>query len=242
MLDTQTSPPENSAPPGTVVDGFLSLYSGQPNADSANETSAPQAKHVVPRRPLRLTPPRDGALPDARRPLAALNIFADVFDDDPAQMPTVIIDAVTTDARVAASRRRARRHLAITCGDAMPEPANFWHPDEPATLRAPFDATAPASNDAPMIPPPLHEHLARVRHALYDPTGQLDPQRFEPSVQMRLASHTMNATLIVVAFPVGAALTAYSLVRGSDIRVSAQAMAIVATLMGAWQSGLERLF
>ena len=236
MLDSQAPSLENSAPPGNVSDGLVQLYSGQTDANFLNETPAPLAKHVVPRRPLRLSPPRDDALPDPRQRLVTLNIFADVFDEDTAQMPTV-----TIDARVAASRRRARRHLAVTCGEALPEPLNFWHPDEPMTLRPPFDITTDAANDAPMIPSPLHEHLARVRHALYDPTCDIDPPRLELSVQMRLASHAMNATLIIVAFPVGAALTAYSLVRGSDIRVSAQAMAIVAAVMGAWQSGLERL-
>ncbi|AWB48964.1 hypothetical protein HYN69_11055 [Gemmobacter aquarius] len=195
---------------------------------------------IVPRRPLRLGPPRDDAAPDPRQPLVALNIFADVFD------PSAANDAEAgIDQRVVASRRRARHRLAAASGTLSPDEANLWHPSlwfgEPATAQ-PHTTAAISANDAPDCPEPLHAHLARVRLALYaDGPDHGQPATAPLSPQMRLAAYAMNATLVVVAFPVGAAVTTYSLLRGSDIRLSAQAIAVVASVLGIWQSGFEQL-
>lgn len=199
--------------------------------------SAPRSRIIVPRRPLRLAPPRDDPAAEMRRPLVALNIFSDVFEaesapDGPAKL----------DARVAASRRRIRRKLTAPADGIAPDEVNFWHAsvyhDAPAPPPSARDGGA--SNDTPDLPAPLHEHLARVRDALYG--DGLDPaEAAGQSTQMRLATHAMNATLVVAVFPVGAAVTVYSLMRGSDIRVSAQAMGIVAAIIGVWQSGIEHL-
>ena len=199
---------------------------------------------VVPRRPLRLSPPRDDSASDPRQPLVALNIFADIFDDTPPDPAMAAAPAL--DPRIAASRRRARRQLVAATSDLAPDEANFWHvwtlPPQQATPYHHASATF-AANDAPALPMPLHEHLARVREALYDHPDDTAPAQTGPTLspQMRLATHAMNATLVIVAFPVGAALTTYSLLRGSDIRISAQAMAIVGAIVGAWQSGIEKL-
>ncbi len=193
---------------------------------------------IVPRRPLRLSPKREGEAPDARKPRVALNIFADVFDADP--LPE---GRATVDARVAASRRRARRKLATVAGNLSPHEANFWHPSaeaDPSYADHPGTMAHPATNDRPDLPVPLHHQLARVRHALYaEPSGQ--PSAADQSRQIKLASLAMNATLVVVAFPVGAAVTLHSVLRGGDIRLSAQAMSIVAAVVCAWQNGIERL-
>lgn len=195
---------------------------------------------IVPRRPLRLAPRRDDAAPDPRQPLVAMNIFADIFDPPPLTDPETGIDL-----RVVASRRRARRRLAAASDTLSPDESNFWHPSlwfgDPATAQHHTPATI-CANAAPDSPEPMHEHLARVRLALYagDP-DQGPPQPAPLSPQMRLAAYAMNATLVVVAFPVGAAVTTYSLLRGSDIRLSAQAIAVVASVLGIWQSGFEQL-
>lgn len=170
----------------------------------------------------------------------ALNIFSDIFTAEPPAQP-----ASGLDPRVAASRLRIRRQAHSAAAGLLPDEANFWHASV-ADLQSPpaqnAAGAAGAANDLPNLPAPLHEHLARVRAALYAPAPQADAQGSAAlSSQMRLASHAMNATLVIVAFPVGAALTTYSLVRGSDFRLSAQAMAIVAAMLGAWQSGLDRL-
>lgn len=227
MLDCQNSTLPDPPPP--------SLAGPEAMPDSVSSTRA-----VVPRRPLRLSPPREDDMPDPRQALAALNIFSDVFDAEPVTDPDARLDP-----RIRASRRRAQRLLAPSADIFPPDEANFWHSSVPSgavTQHSGHGTATVSANDVPNLPVPLHVQLARVRAALYtDETGTAIAPADPPSAQMRLASHAMNATLIVVAFPVGAAVTTYSLVRGGDIRLSAQAMAIVAAVMGAWQSGLERL-
>lgn len=227
MLDVQAQIANEIPLP--VPGGFL-LASPSPTAP----------RHIVPRRPLRLAPPRDEMAPDPRQSLVALNIFTDAFDTTPAPQPEAGIDP-----RILASRRRIRRRIAASADGLAPDEANFWHKDVEPDL-SPQDsrhisAILPA-NSQPDLPLPLHEHLARVRTALYaaGPDSEAGRQS-NPSPQIRLAACAMNATLLIVAMPVGVAVTAYSLVRGHDIRVSAQAMAVVASVLGIWQSGIERL-
>lgn len=234
MLDSQISGPVDLPP----------LIAGGAAVLTDPEIPALPRRQIVPRRPLRLSPPRDDAASDPRQPLVALNIFSDIFDDMPADPAT--LPSPTLDPRIAASRRRARRQLVAATSDLAPDEANFWHiwvmPPPNASPHHHSGATF-ASNDVPDLPVPLHEHLARVRAALYaEPDGdEAAAHNAQPSPQMRLATHAMNATLVIVAFPVGAALTTYSLLRGSDMRISAQAMAIVAAITGAWHSGIEKL-
>lgn len=227
MLDASTSAPSDQSPLFSV---------GHPDTLPIQ----PLSRGIVPRRPLRLAPRRDDTAPDPRLPRAALNIFADIFDTEAPVDPEAGLDP-----RVAASRRRARKHLVAACGDLSPDEANFWHPslwsrDTPQLQN--HTAATKSANDTPDLPAPLHLQLARVREALYADLPEQGAVGVAPlSTQMRLATYAMNATLVVVAFPVGAAVTTYSLLRGSDIRLSAQAIAIVASVLGIWQSGFERL-
>jgi hypothetical protein len=89
------------------------------------------------------------------------------------------------------------------------------------------------ANDRPDLPrarPP--SELDAVRSALYpDPDNTT-----ETNPRMRLAAHTMDATLIVVALPVGAAMLTYSLLRGGNVNVSARMMAVTCTLLGLSQT------
>ncbi|MDZ4310832.1 MAG: hypothetical protein U1A24_09795 [Cypionkella sp.] len=78
------------------------------------------------------------------------------------------------------------------------------------------------SNDRPDLPLPHDPELARLRMALY-PTEEAPPPHLI-SPQMRLAAHTMNATLIMVALPVGAAMLTYSVLRGENMRLTTAAM------------------
>ena len=52
----------------------------------------------------------------------------------------------------------------------------------------------------------------------------------------RLAAHSLDATLLVVALPVGAAMMTYSLVRGGDLRTSGRMMALCGIGIGAMHS------
>lgn len=196
------------------------------------------ARAITPRRPLRLSPLREDIVADQRQSLVALNIFADVFDPEPAPDCDQSLDP-----RIRASRNRARTQLSQAVTSLAPDEANFWHVSVPAAeAAAPQDKTFAtiAANDLPDLPLPLHEHLARVRTALYAKGADDDALApADASAQLRLASHAMNATLVVVAFPVGAALTTYSLLRGGNMRLSAQAMAAVASVLGVWHSSFS---
>lgn len=54
--------------------------------------------------------------------------------------------------------------------------------------------------------------------------------------RMRLAAHLLDASLLIVAFPVGAAMMIWSLARGADITTSARAVAVIAVVLTAAQS------
>ncbi len=113
----------------------------------------------------------------------------------------------------------------------------------PAALRpAPVPEellTAPAetevvANDRPLLPQNHDADAARIRAALYPPEEEVEDQR--PSTQMRLAVHAMNATMIVVLLPVGAAMMTYSILRGEDMRRSGRMMALTGLVLAAGQS------
>ncbi|MDT8856065.1 hypothetical protein RNZ50_13785 [Paracoccaceae bacterium Fryx2] len=102
---------------------------------------------------------------------------------------------------------------------------------------APPAAAPCAGNDRPDLPCPQLEQMQRVRDALYPAPEPAGPAA-KPSTPMRLAVHTVNATLIVVSLPVGAALMTYTLLRGEDMQLSARVMAVTGTLVGLSHSPL----
>jgi hypothetical protein len=66
------------------------------------------------------------------------------------------------------------------------------------------------------------------------------------SAPIRLAAHLIDATLMVIALPIGAAMMIYGLTRGADIHTSARALALSGTGIGVLQlmggvEGLQRL-
>jgi len=94
--------------------------------------------------------------------------------------------------------------------------------------------TVPPANDAPTPLIPHSAELARLRDALYPeaaPQPTPVPQDAPISTQMRLTVHALNATLIVVYMPLGAAVMTYSLLRGENIRLSGRLMALTGTLL-----------
>ena len=101
--------------------------------------------------------------------------------------------------------------------------------EEMARLRQGLDArrvTAPAANDMPSLPDPQLQELARVRAALLG-----GPQA--PSPALRLAAHAVNASLVCIALPVGAAMVTWSLLRGENLNASARLMAVIGIAIGA---------
>ena len=83
------------------------------------------------------------------------------------------------------------------------------------------------ANDQPHIPVQRDQDLQNVRHALYAKASQGAPY----STQMRLAVHCLNATLILVWTPMGAALMTYTILRGENMRLSSRVMAVTGTLL-----------
>ncbi len=89
------------------------------------------------------------------------------------------------------------------------------------------------ANDMPDLPSENDQVITRVRAALYPAVDE----KFPMSTQLRLAAHSMDATLIIVALPVGAAMLTYSLLRGGNANISGRMMAITCTLVGLSQTG-----
>ena len=116
---------------------------------------------------------------------------------------------------------RAPRMSDISPRNAMDHPI-FGKVDD-ANIDALYATGFAITNDIPHLPPPRNPELARLRAALYPPEiAPALPQRASP--QMRLAVHSMNATLIMVALPVGAALMTYSVLRGDNLRLTAHTL------------------
>jgi len=98
--------------------------------------------------------------------------------------------------------------------------------------RPPRVAAPGCANDAPDLPLVRNAELRRVRLALYPPPEA----EAAPSAPLRLAAHSLDASLIIIALPLGAAMMTYSLLRGGNIRVSARVTAVTATVVGISQS------
>ena len=128
---------------------------------------------------------------------------------------------------------RADLHLANAQGAVrrIKPPTKAAKPAQIAHLPAPEPAPQPAlvpANDHPDLPRLCDAELARLRVALYPPG---DPETvYAYSTQMRLAAHCMNATLILVWAPLGAAVMTYTVLKGENMRLSARMMAVTGTL------------
>jgi hypothetical protein len=73
---------------------------------------------------------------------------------------------------------------------------------------------------------------ARMRAALYT-----TPQE-TPSTALRLAAHAINATMVAIALPVGAAAMTYSFMRGENVNASARMLAVLGIAIGLKDTGL----
>ncbi|MES2434022.1 MAG: hypothetical protein V4586_09390 [Pseudomonadota bacterium] len=105
-----------------------------------------------------------------------------------------------------------------------------------ARVKAQAKSLAPLSEIANDHPTPLHprdRELAQLRDALYQADADETPAPL--STQLRLTAHALNATLILVWAPLGAAVMTYSLLKGEDMKFSARLMVLTglfATALG----------
>jgi len=88
------------------------------------------------------------------------------------------------------------------------------------------------ANTIPQIPDPMLAEAQAIRHALYAP----DEVEQKPSTALRLATHSMNLTVMVFALPVGVSMMTYTLLRGENLNVSARVLALMGMLVGVQQS------
>lgn len=99
-------------------------------------------------------------------------------------------------------------------------------------LSSPDDERDPLSHKT-QGPHPLGEETRALRAALC----KVDAREADKlSTPLRLACHAINATLIVIALPVGALMMAYSILRGEDLNTSARMLAIIGTAVGVQHS------
>jgi hypothetical protein len=118
-------------------------------------------------------------------------------------------------------RARARRSL----------PRHFVEPDDLPRMMARFDASLAARRTGR----PAAVAAAEGSRAALDITDlallegakeRANASGRTSSAPMRLAAHLIDATLMVVALPVGAGMMVYSLSRGANLNTSARALAI----------------
>lgn len=132
---------------------------------------------------------------------------------------------------------QAMHEPAAAPPEGQAEPQAQSRPETPQPLpprearpRPQRHSRADVANDRPHLPRLRNAELSRIRAALYDPveTDAAAPA----SAQLRLATHAMNATLIMVWLPLGAAVMTYSLLKGDDIHLSARLMVATGTIVG----------
>ena len=101
------------------------------------------------------------------------------------------------------------------------------------------DTFAPANSQQehsadlmPQVPAPVVPDLWMVQPL---PVTLQAPMALQGSLPQRLTIYAMNATLMLVALPVGCAVLVYNMVRGEDLGFSARAIAVTGTLVGLAQ-------
>jgi len=170
---------------------------------------------------------------------AVPDIAADLAPDLPP-VDSILDNLTQTYLHLATQTPEARRSRAMS--PMTPAPAlrpAFTPMLRPALTPAPRPAPRPAqrptsppttlraAKDRPHPPRSHSTELANVRLALY-PAQPRDARQVH-STPMRLAAHCLNATLIVVWAPLGAAVMTYALLRGENMQMSARLMAVAGT-------------
>ncbi|MGO4915393.1 hypothetical protein [Pseudogemmobacter sp. W21_MBD1_M6] len=106
----------------------------------------------------------------------------------------------------------------------------------------------------PREPRPIQTYndFNRIRAALYSNVDIIPPKNSDMSDQMavpasyedrrgtlatRLTVYTINATLMVIAFPIGFGVLMFNILGGENLRATAHAMSITGTAIGLMASG-----
>lgn len=203
-----------------LVDDLLDLLmaeapvQAEPVAPEPEAELPPEPQAAPTAEPARFPDVDSGLLPET---LARVDAALEARARQQAEAEADVSDPTAQPALVG---RAVRRAAAILSANRPPRPVP--------------QAAQTVANDLPDLPHPDLAEAAAIRAALYDPLPGDEAQR--PTVQLRLAAHAMNATLMVVALPVGASLMTYSLLRGENLRLSARAMALIGAAIGVLQA------
>ena len=189
----------------------------------------------------------------------AAEVSADLFDAMTEDLPVMEQALPPIDALLDPLWRTAQ---AAATAPALPQMIPESAPAKmPASVQGSVQGSVPASAprspftpSARLLQHPLHQRprvalaannmapavlrhtaeLTSTRAALYQDEDADVPM----STQMRLAVHCLNATLIMVWMPFGAAVMTYTLLKGEDMRLSGRIMALTGTFLALAHSPL----
>lgn len=128
---------------------------------------------------------------------------------------------------------RPRAVKATTRTTARPKLPDFSRPKPAEAPAAAMLASAEAAGIVAAAPravvpnrPQVREDLARIREALYPPEPENAPARRREPLVRRVTLYSLNATLLLAAPPVGAALLTYNVLGRENPRVTSRVMAL----------------
>ncbi|NDV01147.1 hypothetical protein [Pseudoroseicyclus tamaricis] len=136
------------------------------------------------------------------------------------------------DALVTAPSFDRRRDTAVVpMRPAMPQGTSRRSGDDDGPAAPGARVMITPANEEPDVNVASLRKAGELREALY--TAEVD--QGQPSKVLRLAAHTINASVMVIALPVGASLMVYSCLRGEDLTLSARTMAVTGMAVGLMQ-------
>lgn len=100
---------------------------------------------------------------------------------------------------------------------------------------------APEALPMPSQRKPSPPDMARIRDALYPPEPEGERRQKEPLVR-RITLYSLNATLMIAAPPIGAALMTYSVLGREDTRITARVMALTGVVFAITHAVLRGYF
>mgnify|MGYP006282601219 CR=1 FL=1 len=192
------------------------------------------------------------AYPDIAAPaaLVSLQVFALAPTVDEAKLSAVL--AQTLDmliARTGADLVRLPGHAGLMTGERFRSEFRLARSDAPAAATPGHGGDTATAASAPMdgidifpdidlVAPELDRAWPRSG-AQRRTQSEEAPDRDEAMpIEARLATWTVNASVAILAPPVGASLAVYNLMRGEDFRLSAHALALTGTFLALGASGM----
>jgi hypothetical protein len=151
-------------------------------------------------------------------------VWTETEDEATPDLVSRLIERLTADRQSLLETRNARAR------EKRASPRHFVEPDDLPRMVARIDAALAARRAGRPGRAALAGggtvQLDISDLAALDRATEAANRAGTPSAPMRLAAHMIDATLMVVALPVGAAMMIYSLSRGANLNTSARAMAL----------------